>query len=227
MLASHRLSGFLSNFLEYSLLGSIQGGQTWATGSRPGDIVIYGVYSDGDDVIGTTGWTQLIKNVQQEGGELQRMVALYAKVLTATDISVGNANLSIDEQINVNSQFTITIRPTRPLSSISVTGLNNNYENRTPPGSPISDITMTSPTSNPGFVLAHLFSGAYDSPLLISNNIGQTEQLELGQEAQIQQHLVTLEFLREGMATTARTAANADVGTREYWQTIACITGQE
>jgi hypothetical protein len=225
MLANHRMSGFLSNFLEYSYLGT-GSGQTWATGSQPGDIAIYGVYSDGDNVLGTSGWTELIKNVVRENQSGQRIVALYAKVLTAADIAQGNANLTISESSLTLSQFTFTVRPSRPLASISVTGLNTNFQPAISYGS-FADITMTGATQNPGFVLAHLFAGAYDDPLLISNSIGQTQQLEIGPEAQILQHLVTLEFLKEGMATTARTASNADGGTREYWQTIACITGQE
>jgi hypothetical protein len=223
MLANHRMSGFLSNFLEYSYLGN----GVWPAGSQPGDIAISGSYSDGTNVTGTAGWTELIKNVQSFlAGD--RMVAIYAKVLTATDISRGTTGLNISGLINTYTPFDIVVRPTRPLASISVTGLNTAFARNRPGSSPDPgiEITMTGSTQNPGFVFAHTYGPSGGDAMFISNSIGQTEQLTFG-GAGLGPHRIALEFLREGMATTARTGVGFPFADQEYWQTIACITGQE
>jgi hypothetical protein len=225
MLLSHRLADFAANpQVGGTVLSSLglEAGQTFPSGTQAGDISIFGMYvvfGRPQAITPSAGWTLISGRTYSSV-----RVALYAKVLSSTDISRGTTGFTFDSAFSL---WNITIRGTNPFSSFTSRGLATQGTT----GGSKPALTMSNTTENPGIIVSHFFTDAVTDPgdYTITNASATVLQYASGGRAQGQTHDIAVELTTSADSTTARTSSsfNAIGDNRNYTETIVCLNGIE
>lgn len=227
MLLSHRLFDYAANPVSatggtvYSSLG-LGSGSAFPAGTQAGDISLHGiycVYGRPQAIIPSAGWTNITLRIY---GNLA--VALYAKVLTSTDITRGTTGFTFDGPL---STWNLTLRGTNPFTSFTSRG----YSTQGGIAGTKSALTMSNTTENPGIIVAHFFTDATSDPgdYTITNASNTVLSYASGGRTQGQTHDIAVELTTSADSTTARTSSFfSNIGdNRNYTETIVCLNGIE